>query len=595
MTLLDDRILQLAFGMQYRKGSYALLLGSGVSRAANMPTGWEVMADLIQQIASAETNLESFDLIKWYEQRFGERPRYDTLLGKIAPDQANQQAILRHYFEATEDERAVGEKTPTKAHRAIAELARDGLVKIIITTNFDRLLETAMRDIGVEPTILSSDGAIQNTFPIIHSPVPVVVKLHGDYLDSPLKNLPEELISYPAQTEHLLDLIFDQFNLLVCGWSAYWDKALCGAIERAKRPSFTVYWADHQGQYSSGNEKPLAVKSLQLIAVESADALFNDLYESIKGIERSQKYPPLSASIFVERIKRYIHRPEEQIRMEEMIRDEAVEAQSLFEHPQQKENARPLLNDRNVPNPYVPLIEKSLRSLFIICAYGNLTHIVLVRDVLLSWTARPLNSDLQLELWPSFLLLYACGVATIQKQNWQHLSALLLQIDVPNGWENAPVPATEFILDNFIHTYKRDYLQHTLIEILGNLFKTNFPQEHDRKDILSVFDFILCLVRKQRYPEKPVKGLKFASFFIESDTYLRTFCKHHLTALVGRDMLFHNRTSLLDALKAVQGDLNETRKLFAELSPFSSFPSFPDLYEDFVQAHTIKAETQRYT
>ena len=54
----------------------------------------------------------------------------------------------------SDQEREEGEKEPTLAHRAIAELAAQGFIKVIITTNFDRLVETALREEGVEPTVL---------------------------------------------------------------------------------------------------------------------------------------------------------------------------------------------------------------------------------------------------------------------------------------------------------------------------------------------------------------------------------------------------------------------------------------------------------
>ena len=39
--------LSLAFSVHSGPGTYALLLGSGVSRAAGVPTGWEVTLDLV--------------------------------------------------------------------------------------------------------------------------------------------------------------------------------------------------------------------------------------------------------------------------------------------------------------------------------------------------------------------------------------------------------------------------------------------------------------------------------------------------------------------------------------------------------------------
>lgn len=41
-------------GMQAAPGAYAVLLGSGMSRAANVPTAWDVVRDLIRKVAAAE-------------------------------------------------------------------------------------------------------------------------------------------------------------------------------------------------------------------------------------------------------------------------------------------------------------------------------------------------------------------------------------------------------------------------------------------------------------------------------------------------------------------------------------------------------------
>ena len=62
--------------------------------------------------------------------------------------QAERQQLLRAYFEPNDQEREEGEKEPTAAHRAIAALAAQGFIKVIITTNFDRLVETALREEG---------------------------------------------------------------------------------------------------------------------------------------------------------------------------------------------------------------------------------------------------------------------------------------------------------------------------------------------------------------------------------------------------------------------------------------------------------------
>ena len=104
-------------------------------------------------------------------------------------------------------------KSLRRRHRAIAALAAQGFIKVIITTNFDRLVETALRDEGIEPTILSSLDQVQGALPLIHTQC-CVFKVHGDYLDSRIRNTPAELKKYPPEFVQLLDRIFDEFGLI---------------------------------------------------------------------------------------------------------------------------------------------------------------------------------------------------------------------------------------------------------------------------------------------------------------------------------------------------------------------------------------------
>ena len=73
MQMLDP-ILPLAHSMYNNKGVYALLLGSGVSRSAGRPAGWEIIQDLIRRLAKMEEGEPVSDPEAWYTQRFA-RPR----------------------------------------------------------------------------------------------------------------------------------------------------------------------------------------------------------------------------------------------------------------------------------------------------------------------------------------------------------------------------------------------------------------------------------------------------------------------------------------------------------------------------------------
>lgn len=48
----------LAFSLHHTKGEYALLLGSGLSSAAGIPTGWKITIELIRKLKWCDGHLE---------------------------------------------------------------------------------------------------------------------------------------------------------------------------------------------------------------------------------------------------------------------------------------------------------------------------------------------------------------------------------------------------------------------------------------------------------------------------------------------------------------------------------------------------------
>ncbi len=106
-------------------------------------------------------------------------------MAKVARTQTERQELLRRYIEPTDEQRASGVRVPTAAHRAIAELVRRQYVRVILTTNFDRLIEQALEERAVSFDVIDSVDALRGARPLGQSPA-VLVKLHGDYRDARL-------------------------------------------------------------------------------------------------------------------------------------------------------------------------------------------------------------------------------------------------------------------------------------------------------------------------------------------------------------------------------------------------------------------------
>ena len=120
-----DPLTSLAFSVHSGKGVYALLLGSGISRAAHVPTGWEVTIDLIKKVAEVEGQSSGADPAPWYFKTYGEEADYSVLLESLASTPSERTNLLREYFEPTAVQRDAGEKAPTQAHAIANWLQRD--------------------------------------------------------------------------------------------------------------------------------------------------------------------------------------------------------------------------------------------------------------------------------------------------------------------------------------------------------------------------------------------------------------------------------------------------------------------------------------
>jgi NAD-dependent SIR2 family protein deacetylase len=151
-----DSLTSLAFSVHSSKGVYALLLGSGLSTSAGIPTGWDITLDLIRKSVAAGGEDCGDDPAAWYKAKTGRDADYSDLLDLLAKIPADRANLLSSYFDPTPEELTKGLKPPTAAHKVIGRLAARGYFRVILTTNFDRLVERALEAEGVSPTIIST-------------------------------------------------------------------------------------------------------------------------------------------------------------------------------------------------------------------------------------------------------------------------------------------------------------------------------------------------------------------------------------------------------------------------------------------------------
>jgi hypothetical protein len=357
----------LALSLHDSRGVHAILVGSGLSRAGGIPTGWEITLDLVRRLAVLDGVTEQGDWAQWYRAKYDKEPSYSEILRAFASTTSERRTILQSYIDPPEGEDI---RKPTRAHHAIAQLAASNIVRIVITTNFDRLIENAMREAGVEPTIIAGDDAVVGATPLVHAKC-TVIKVHGDYLDARIKNTDAELEAYSPTMNKLLDQVFDNFGLLVVGWSGEWDTALRDAILRAPTRRYPFYWA------ARGEPGPLAKDLLtqrggRSFPIADADSFFVKLYETLEALRQASRPHPLSVEMAIALVKRYCRDDKFEMEWAEFLRDEVEKfrrhAAGLHHDPVQKPQAERM---NEIVNSFMAHTELLRRACLICGRWGT--------------------------------------------------------------------------------------------------------------------------------------------------------------------------------------------------------------------------------
>lgn len=229
-----DPIVSLSAALAEAPGSCACLLGAGVSVDAGVPTGWGIYRDGLRRLYELETghasSLSEPELDEWLEDHGRANLGYSSLLDMITPDAAIRREWIAGYFK---------DVAPGGAHELLADIISQGIIRVVVTTNFDRLLEQALQARGIEPIVVSDDGSLASAPKREHAPV-FIVKAYGDYLQETIRNTPSELSQLDPALADEVRRIADNYGLLVIGWSGK-DPALA-EILRNRRSRYGAWW-----------------------------------------------------------------------------------------------------------------------------------------------------------------------------------------------------------------------------------------------------------------------------------------------------------------------------------------------------------------
>jgi len=433
MSNPKDTLINLSFSIHSGPGTYALLLGSGISQGAGIPTGWQIVLDLIRKLAILEGVQEIIDPEEWYKEKYRLDPSYSFIIEKIAPSISDRRNLLKKYIEPSEEESVANIKTPSFSHKAIAQLVKNRYIKINLTTNIDQLLESALKEIGITPVIIFNEDSLIGAMPYVHSEC-TIIKLHGDYLDTRIKNTKDELCKYSEEMNKYLDRIFDEFGLIICGWSAESDIALRDALFRRQSRRFSIFWVyPHEIKKEAVN----LIDHLQGITsqIKDADTFFQKLHANVLSLEEYDRPHPLSIPLAIAQVKKYLVDDRFSILLHDMFQDEIKNICELLKSDKFLIKGLTIPDDKfkevyqHRMHEYEEIIKLAIGIFSTYLFFGLNKPIKPTINVIERLLDIPFHEGLSvfiaLQYYPALLIKYSCGISALESENYSSLYPLL--------------------------------------------------------------------------------------------------------------------------------------------------------------------------
>jgi tetratricopeptide (TPR) repeat protein len=235
--ILHATVRQLAHKIKDTKDRprFAFFLGAGASRQSGIITAGEMIQDFKNRLIAErcpdeiETNKQKDEWLteqEWYPKDGNE---YCTLFEKLYP----KEYARREYIE-----RIIEGKEPSFGYAILANLIASNYTNTTITTNFDDLIYSACSIYTGIRSVVYTHGLLASEMGITTRPK--ILKLHGDYLYSALKNTKEELNEQDPNMKTQVVQVLSYCGLIVVGYSGG-DESVMNVLRNISHKN-DLYW-----------------------------------------------------------------------------------------------------------------------------------------------------------------------------------------------------------------------------------------------------------------------------------------------------------------------------------------------------------------
>ena len=251
---------------------FAFFLGAGASRQSGIITAGEMISHFKRCILDEccpdglKTGEEKERWLaeqEWYKKEGGE---YCSLFEQYEPKEIGRQRYIESIIEGHE---------PSFGYVVLANLMASNYINTIITTNFDDLGYSACTSYtGIRP-IVYAYGIMASEMRIT-AQRPKIIKLHGDYLYSTLKNTGSETAMQDPNMARQLSQVLNEYGLVVVGYSGG-DKSIMEILSTISERN-DLYWCVRSGEKLNDAVKALLeAKRGFIVEIQGFDEMMNEI------------------------------------------------------------------------------------------------------------------------------------------------------------------------------------------------------------------------------------------------------------------------------------------------------------------------------
>jgi Tfp pilus assembly protein PilF len=194
-------------------------------------------------------------------------------------------------------QKAIREAYPSRGYGMLANILVNSDNNVVITTNFDQLIQREISKLNKDCIILSHESILQQALStdLTTTNVPVIVKLHRDLYLNPL-NRENELKTLYSGWNELLSMIFSKYHAIFCGYSGNDPNVYSFLRENANKFKNGVFKSPYWLVYDSPSNNTLFQNdynklrdffiqaNCRVIAHKGFDWSIGRIFENITGV-----------------------------------------------------------------------------------------------------------------------------------------------------------------------------------------------------------------------------------------------------------------------------------------------------------------------